>query len=173
MNPSWKRASPTGPPPCSRLRRACCAVCPTRPWPRRMRNRAAAMLSSETKGFLRKKTKLSCAPPEKIDRDWERDRNPRQSSLWSRPAGLLGRDRARGRPPFALDEEVRPGAGRAHRGRLRRSIRRGRARGLVGGGGPLCRRRSRLRGLADPALESLGRRGRTDEGERAGRRWNG
>ena len=34
------------------------------------------MLSAETKGLLRKKTKLKCSPPEKIDRDWERDGIP-------------------------------------------------------------------------------------------------
>jgi len=39
----------------------------------RMRDRASAMLSIETKGLLRKKTKIACTPPEKIDRDWERD----------------------------------------------------------------------------------------------------
>jgi hypothetical protein len=42
----------------------------------RMRQRANDMLSAETKGVLRKKTTLSCAPPEKIDRDWERDGIP-------------------------------------------------------------------------------------------------
>jgi hypothetical protein len=42
----------------------------------RMRERASAMLSAGTKGFLRKKTRLACAPPEKIDRDWERDGIP-------------------------------------------------------------------------------------------------
>ncbi len=48
----------------------------------RMRERADAMLSAGTKGFLRKKTKLTCTPPEKIDRDWERDGIPAKA-----PAG--------------------------------------------------------------------------------------
>jgi hypothetical protein len=42
----------------------------------RMRDRAAAMLIAETKGSSKKLTKLGCSPPEKIDRDWERDGVP-------------------------------------------------------------------------------------------------
>lgn len=45
----------------------------------RMRERASAMLHAETKGILRKKTKLTCTPPEKIERDWERDGIPKQA----------------------------------------------------------------------------------------------
>ena len=48
----------------------------------RMRTRGDAMLSGEQKGFLRKKPRLVCAPPEKIDRDWERDGIPARA-----PAG--------------------------------------------------------------------------------------
>src|SRR5579872_2834190 len=40
---------------------------------RRMRERAEAMLSGETKGVLRKRLKLVCEPPEEIDQSWERD----------------------------------------------------------------------------------------------------
>jgi hypothetical protein len=39
----------------------------------RMQARAAAMLGAESKGVLRKKMRLVCTPPEKIERDWERD----------------------------------------------------------------------------------------------------
>ncbi len=45
----------------------------------RMRDRATAMLTAEKKGLLRKKTVLGCAPPEKIERDWERDGIPKQA----------------------------------------------------------------------------------------------
>lgn len=45
----------------------------------RMQARAAAMLTAETKGILKKKTRLTCAPPEKIDRDWERDGIPKKN----------------------------------------------------------------------------------------------
>jgi hypothetical protein len=39
----------------------------------RMRDRAEAMMSGETKGLLRKRLKLVCEPPEEIDASWERD----------------------------------------------------------------------------------------------------
>jgi hypothetical protein len=48
----------------------------------RMRARADAMLSVETSGIIRKQIKLLCSPPEKIERDWERDGIPKQA-----PAG--------------------------------------------------------------------------------------
>jgi hypothetical protein len=48
----------------------------------RMRARGEALLSVEKKGFLRKKPRLVCTPPEKIDRDWERDGVPAKA-----PAG--------------------------------------------------------------------------------------
>ena len=39
----------------------------------RMAVRAEAMLSSERTGIIRRKTKLTCSPPEEIDNAWERD----------------------------------------------------------------------------------------------------
>ncbi len=48
----------------------------------RMRQRAEAMLAAEPSGDKRKKIKLVCAPPEKIDKTWERDGVPSKA-----PAG--------------------------------------------------------------------------------------
>ena len=38
-----------------------------------MRGRAASILGIETTGFILKKNKLVCTPPQEIDREWERD----------------------------------------------------------------------------------------------------
>ena len=40
---------------------------------RRMRERADAMFTTESKGLLKKKLRLVSNPPEQIDKDWERD----------------------------------------------------------------------------------------------------
>lgn len=48
----------------------------------RMVERADSMMTGETKGLLRKKTKLACAPPEQVPKEWERDGIPRKA-----PAG--------------------------------------------------------------------------------------
>jgi hypothetical protein len=49
------------------------ALLPQSELARRMRERAEAMLSGDTKGVLRKGLKLVCEPPEEIDASWERD----------------------------------------------------------------------------------------------------
>jgi hypothetical protein len=44
----------------------------------RMRERGEAMLAAEWKGLVRKKLKLVCAPPQEIDKNWERDGIPKK-----------------------------------------------------------------------------------------------
>ncbi len=58
------------------------ALLPDSPLTHRMRQRASEMLKAEATGMLRKKLKLTCTPPEAIDKSWERDGVPKKA-----PAG--------------------------------------------------------------------------------------